>query len=146
MLKQEVRDPALYNAIITAIATGCSRLVEIANKVGENTSICTAYLKNLTALGLIKREVPYDEDSSRRSVYTIEDNMFRFWYRFIPENRSVISRGAAELAYKNIEPEISHYMGKAFEEICTHYLWRLLLAGKSPVNFLSLGRWWWRIR
>ena len=33
-------------------------------------------------------------------------------------------------------------MGKIFEEICTQYLWRLLLEGKSPVNFLSLGRWW----
>ena len=142
LLNREVRDPALYNAIISAIATGSSRLVEIANKVGENTSICTAYLKNLIALGLIKKEYPYGEESSRKSVYTIEDNMFRFWYRFIPENRSIISKGATDLAYKNIESAISHYMGKIFEEICTQYLWRLLLEGKSPVNFLSLGRWW----
>ena len=71
LLNREVRDPALYNAIISAIATGSSRLVEIANKVGENTSICTAYLKNLIALGLIKKEYPYGEESSRKSVYTI---------------------------------------------------------------------------
>lgn len=142
LLKQEVRDPALYNAIISAIATGSSRLVEIANKVGENTSICTAYLKNLIALGLIKKEFPYGEESSRKSVYTIEDNMFRFWYRFIPENRSIISRGAAELAYGNISREIPNYMGKIFEEICMQFLWRLLSEGKSSVNFLSLGRWW----
>ena len=34
LLKQEVREPALYNAIITAIATGASRMSEISEKVG----------------------------------------------------------------------------------------------------------------
>ncbi len=33
-------------------------------------------------------------------------------------------------------------MGKVFEEICKQYLWKLLLSGKSPVEFISLGRWW----
>ena len=33
-------------------------------------------------------------------------------------------------------------MGKVFEEICKQYLWKLLLAGKCPVQFSSLGRWW----
>ena len=32
-------------------------------------------------------------------------------------------------------------MGKVFEEIRKQYLWKLLLAGKSPVEFSSLGRW-----
>lgn len=34
------------------------------------------------------------------------------------------------------------YMGKVFEEICKQYLWKLLLVGKSPVEFKELGRWW----
>ena len=33
-------------------------------------------------------------------------------------------------------------MSKVFEEICRQYLWKLLLSGKSPVEFTSLGRWW----
>ncbi len=142
LLKQEVREPALYNAIITAIATGASRMAEISTKVGEDTSVCTAYLKNLIALGLVRRETPYGEKSSRKSLYVIADNMFRFWYRFVPENSSVIARGAADLAYKRIEPHLSDYMGKVFEEICKQYLWHLLLSGKSPVEFGGLGRWW----
>lgn len=68
--------------------------------------------------------------------------MFRFWYRFVPENNSIIARGADDLAYKRIEPFLSDYMGKVFEEICKQYLWKLLLAGKCPVEFSSLGRWW----
>ncbi len=92
LLKQEVREPALYNAIITAIATGASRMSKISGKVGESNSI--------------------------------------------------IARGAADLAYKRIEPYLSDYMGKVFEEICKQYLWKLLLSGECPVEFSSLGRWW----
>lgn len=142
LLKQEVREPALYNAIITAIATGASRMAEISTKVGEDTSVCATYLKNLIALGIIQKETPYGEKASRKSIYAIADNMFRFWYRFVPENSSIIARGAVDLAYKRVEPHLSDYMGKVFEEICRQYLWKLLLEGEAPVEFKNLGRWW----
>ena len=142
LLKQEVREPAIYNAVITAIAMGCSKMNEISNKIDEDTSVCATYIKNLIMLGIVKKESPYGEKSSRKTIYSIEDNMFRFWYRFVPENTSVISRGAANLAYKRIAPELSAYMGGVFEEICRQYLWKLLLEGKCAVNFNDLGRWW----
>ena len=142
LLKQEVREPAIYTAIITAIATGASRMSEISNKVGEETNVCSTYLKNLITLGIVQKETPYGKKASKKSIYSIDDNMFRFWYRFVPENASMIARGATELVYKRIEPYMSDYMGKVFEEICKQYLWKLLLDGKSPVEFTSLGRWW----
>ena len=142
LLKQEVREPAIYNAIITAIATGASRMSEISSKVGEDTNVCSIYLKNLLSLGIVQKETPYGEKASRKSIYSVEDNMFRFWYRFVPENNSIIARGANDLAYKRIEPHLSEHMGRVFEEICKQYLWKLLLTGNSPVEFSSLGRWW----
>lgn len=142
LLKQEVREPALYNAIITAMATGASRMAEISTKIGENTSVCAAYLNNLMMLGLVRKETPYGEKTSRKTIYSIDDHFFRFWYRFVPENNSVISRGAVDLAYKRIEPFLSDYMGKVFEEICKQYLWKLLMNGESPIEFRELGRWW----
>lgn len=142
LLKQEVREPAIYNAIISAIATGSSKLSEISSKIGENTSVCATYIKNLVSLGIIKKELPYGDVSVRKTIYSIEDNMFRFWYRFIPENTSIISRGAVDLAYSRIAPHLSEYMGAVFEEICKQYLWHELLKGNTPVNFSDLGRWW----
>ncbi len=142
LLKQEVREPAIYTAIITAIATGHSRMSEISSKVGENTNVCARYLKNLISLGIIKREMPYGETNSKKTIYSIEDNMFNFWYRFVLDNNSIIVRGATDLVYKKIEGQLSDYMGRIFEEICTQYLWKQLLEGKSPVEFVSLGRWW----
>ena len=142
LLKQEVREPAIYNAIITAVATGHSRMSEISTKVGESTTVCSGYLKNLISLGIIKKETPYGEKISKKSIYSIEDNMFRFWYRFVPDNASAIARGAENLVYKRIESQLNDYMGRVFEEICTQYLWKLLLTGKMPIEFVSLGRWW----
>lgn len=142
LLKQEVREPAIYTAIITAIASGYSRMSEIAGKVGEDTNVCANYIKNLVSLELVKKEMPYGENSSRKTIYSIEDNMFRFWYRFVLANNSIIVRGATDLAYKRIESQLTDYMGKVFEDICVQYLWNLLLTGKSPIEFHSLGRWW----
>lgn len=142
LLKQEVREPAVYNAIVTAIATGASKLSEISTKVGEDTSVCATYLKNLISLGIVKKETPYGDSSARKTIYSIEDNMFRFWYRFVPENTSIISRGATELAYNRIKPHLSDYMGAVFEEICKQYLWSLLLKGECMIDFADIGRWW----
>jgi AAA+ ATPase superfamily predicted ATPase len=115
---------------------------EISGKVGENTNVCSIYLKNLIGLGIVQKETPYGEKASKKSIYSINDNMFRFWYRFVPENASMIARGAADLVYQRIAPHLPEYMGKVFEEICKQYLWKLLLNEKSPVEFQSLGRWW----
>lgn len=142
LLKQEVREPAIYTAIITAIATGHSRMSEISTKVGEDTNVCARYLKNLINLGIVKKETPYGEKESKKSIYAIEDSMFRFWYRFVLDNNSIIVRGAADLVYKKIENQLSDYMGSVFEDICIQYLWKQLVLGKSPVEFVSLGRWW----
>lgn len=142
LLKQEVREPAIYTAIITAIATGASRMADISTKVGEDTSVCTTYIKNLISLGIVQKETPYGEKASRKTIYSIADNMFRFWYRFVLENNSIIARGADDLAYKRIEPYFTDYMGNVFEDISAQYLWKLLVSGKSPIEFTSLGRWW----
>ena len=142
LLKQEVREPAIYNAIITAIATGYSRMFEISTKVGEDSNVCSNYIKNLINLGIIKKETPYGEKASRKSIYAIEDNMFYFWYRFVVNNNSVIARGATDLVYKRIESQLCDYMERVFEEICTQYLWKQLIKGNMPIEFVSLGRWW----
>lgn len=142
ILKQEVREPAIYNAIITAVATGHSRMSEISTKVGESTTVCSGYLKNLIHLGIIRKETPYGEKDSKKTIYSIEDNMFRFWYRFVPDYASAIARGAVNLVYKRIEAQLNDYMGQVFEEICKQYLWKLLLTGNMPIEFTSLGRWW----
>ena len=55
LLKQEVREPAIYNAIITAIATGASRMSEISSKVGEDTKHYYLFAKSGFTKGCIDK-------------------------------------------------------------------------------------------
>lgn len=142
LLKQEVREAALYNAIITAVATGSTKLSEIAGKVGEETSACATCLKKLISLGIIRKEMPFADKSTKKTIYIIADNLFRFWYRFVPANLSIIENGMIGLAYKNISRHLNTYMGAVFEEICRQYLWEQNRQGKTAISFSELGRWW----
>jgi AAA+ ATPase superfamily predicted ATPase len=142
LLKQEVREPAHYNAIIRAIATGSARSSDIAGKVGLETSAAASYLKNLITLGIVQKETPITETSSRKTIYTISDGMFRFWYRFIPNNAALIQTGMTDRLWRKVQPQIPAFMGRVFEEICKQWLWRENAAGRLPVSFVNLGRWW----
>lgn len=142
LIKQECRDASQYNSIISAIANGASRLSEICTKTDIDTSLASSYISKLIGLGIVKKELPYGADNSRKAIYALEDSMFRFWYRFVQDNTSVINRGFTDMVYKKIEPRLSGFMGAVFEDICTQYMWKLLANGKSPVEFTDLGRWW----
>ncbi|MDR0491883.1 MAG: ATP-binding protein [Oscillospiraceae bacterium] len=142
LLKQELREPQMYNDIIIAIATGSSRLNEIATKTGLVTAACSKYLSSLISLGIVKKERPILAEKSKKTIYRLADNMFRFWYRFVPQNISQIQSGAGERVYGSIEQQIPSYMGEVFEEICKQYLWKENLAERLPFYFRDAGRWW----
>ena len=142
LLKQEIREAATYNAIISAIASGASRLSEIASKTRLETSACSAHLAKLMALGLIRKEEPFGEQSTRKTIYAVEDQLFRFWYRFIPSHISLLQNGMTDLVCARIMEQFPQYMGPVFEEICKQWLWQQNRQGRMPFTFMSLGRWW----
>ena len=141
LLKQELREPAIYNSVITAIAGGASRANEIATKVGVESAVCAKYLKVLLDLGIIKKETPITEKPGKKTIYTIGDNFFRFWYRFVPQNTSAISAGRIEQIYEPvIKRHLSDYMGLVFEQMCREYLLRY--ANDLPIILSDVGQWW----
>lgn len=141
LLKQELREPAIYNSVISAIAAGASRSNEISTKVGLESGVCAKYLKVLLDLGILKKETPITEKSGKKTIYVIDDNFFRFWYRFVPRNMSVISAGRMhpvyEQAVKRFYPD---YMGLVFEKMCQEYLLRY--AKDLPILLSNVGQWW----
>ena len=78
LLKQELREPAIYNAIIKAIAEGASRMNDIKLKVGEDSAVVAKYLKTLIGLGIVKKETPITEKPGKKTIYLLADNFFRF--------------------------------------------------------------------
>ena len=142
LLKQELREPAYYNAILTAIAGGASRQSEISDKAMVSREAGAAYLKNLISLRIVEKESPVGEKLPKRVVYRITDPLFRFWYRFIPNNLAWISRGLPDYVWQRVAPQLDTFMGPVFEEICRSYLWRELTLGRIQTVFTNLGRWW----
>lgn len=144
LLKQEVREPALYNSIIEAIATGSSKLNEIATKVGIESDKCGKYIFTLTDLKILEKVNPIgSQANSRKSIYKIKDNFFRFWYRFVFNNKALIEQGLLDEVIENkIKPSINDFLGLVYEEICTDYLKILNKNKKLPFIFEEIGKWW----
>lgn len=141
LLKQELREPAIYNSVISAIAAGASHSNEISTKVGLESGVCAKYLKVLLDLGILKKETPITEKPGKKTIYAIDDNFFRFWYRFVPQNMSVISAGRMRLIYEQaVKRFYPDYMGLVFEKMCQEYLLRY--AKDLPILLSNVGQWW----
>ena len=144
LMRQEVQEPGVYCAIIEAIAGGASRANEIAVKTGEESAKCLKYISTLRELGIVYKEVPFGEkETSRKALYSLSDFMFRFWYRYVSGNRTLLETDAQEIVWnRRIEPDYSHYMGQVFERVCRDYLLRQNSKGALPILFTEIGRWW----
>ena len=135
-----MREPASYSSIITAIAEGATKMSQIASQTGFSTNVCAKYLNVLMELGIVGKDTPVGENK-RKSLYVIKDNLFRFWYRFVPQNIALIVSGRFEQAYKYaIKDFFSDYMGLVFEQMCRDYL--LYVAEDLPIQIEKIGRWW----
>lgn len=144
LLRQEVQEPGVYSAIIEAIASGYTKANEISTKIGEDSAKCLKYIKTLCELGILHKETPFGEkETSRKTIYGISDFMFRFWYRYVFANRTLIETGAQQAVWlKKIEPDYNGYMGLVFEKVCADYLSDKNAKGELPILFTSIGRWW----
>lgn len=143
ILKQELREPRVYNDILDAIANGASKSNEIASKIHIQTSALNRYMDSLLELGIVKKEKPVGKAESRRTHYRIVDGCFRFWYRFVMPNQSAIMLGLSKSIYKKvISPHLSEYMGQGFEEIFMDYFDRWNKEESLPDLVTERGRWW----
>jgi len=140
LIKQELREPHLYNAIITVIANGSTRLSEIADKVSKPANLCETYIKKLISLGLVIKEKPTGEKTGTKSLYILNDNMFKFWFRYTQDNLTMILKGLGKKAADSIWPEINSFMGRCFEEVSIQYMWKNY--SSLPIQPKEIGRWW----
>ncbi|MBI2410755.1 MAG: ATP-binding protein [Candidatus Kerfeldbacteria bacterium] len=142
-LKEELREPKQYMAIIEAIAKGCAQFGHISNATGLEKNTLTKYLHVLQKLQLIAREVPVSEkhpQKSRKSIYTISDQFFRFWFRFVYPYKSDIEIGRLNEVEKKLHEEFSLLESVTHEQICRDDL--VNQYSKQLFPFERVGRWW----
>ena len=146
LMRQELREPALYNSILNAIGAGQTRPKEIAEKAGIDANTVGAYLKTLSALGLIQRTVPFGEDASRsrKGLWMFKDPFFDFWYHFVNPYVPLIESGATAGAvrYATSGGVFETYVGTQFEDMCMQWLLRECREGRLDFQPTAFGKWW----
>ncbi len=142
---EQIRDPALYNATLGAIATGETQFSRIQDKTGIEKGTLSHYLRTLLELGWIRKELPLGERSERRALYQVADPFLAFWYRFVVPLASALQFSDPHKVYEeHVAPHLAQYMGwNVFEEVCAQWL-RRNAADRLNLTIRELGRYWSR--
>ncbi|WP_256957757.1 ATP-binding protein [Thermococcus litoralis] len=140
LLRSELREPARYFAILKAIAFGKTKFGKIVSFTGLPSSTVSQYLSNLQTLHIVEERHPVGEPERKRNArYYLNDNYYNFWFRFIYPNRSqLLEFGHIE----GFEDEYNRYLGFVFEKVAKQFLKWLNKAGKLPLRFTEIGKWW----
>lgn len=142
LLKEELREPRNYMAILRAVAQGKRKFGEIVNETGLATNVLHKYLQVLEELQLTEREVPVTENApsrSKRSLYGIQDPSITLWFQCGYPFVSDLELGEAGPALRRFRQVLPHSLGRAYERIA-----RELLRRTTELSFplQRLGRWW----
>lgn len=138
VLQEELKEPRIYYSIVKSIAKGNSKLGNIINDTGIDKASITKYLSVLSNLQILERTTPLTENplKSRKGLYQLKDNYFKFWFRFVFENNKYIEQNMEEQLLKNeILPNLNIYVSTCFEEIAKE-----LIKEKYPEHLI--GKWW----
>ena len=142
--EQVIRDPGAYFAIVREVAAGRTTVSEIANGAQVSVPNLTKMLRRLVELGYLEARAPLSPQGpeARRTSYRLADPFFRFWFRFVFPNRSLLERGRVKEVLGIVERDMDAYMGLAFEDCCREWAGRF--AGDALPASQQLGSWWSR--
>lgn len=114
-ISNEKQSPALYNSILSAVATGHTKNSEIASFIGSED--ISYPLKVLVEAELLEKRV------SKKPYYILNDSMLEFWFRYVNKATSLINAGRGEVYYlSNVREHLHEFMGKVFEKMAREYL------------------------
>ncbi len=123
-----------YFSILSAIASGKTRRNEIESVIGRQVGGHLSRLED--DYGIIAREMPvYAKPLSKNAVYTIRDNFFTFWFRFIFKYAHILEIGGYSQLRQIIERDYATFSGLMLERY-----FRAKAAEQQ--TFTRIGRWW----
>ncbi len=142
ILKEEFREPKNYLSILKAISWGKRKFGEIANETGLEKNVLTKYLMTLEKLYVIEKEVTSTEDTphkSRKGLYRISDNFFRFWFQYVFPYKSDLEIGRFDEVSRKIKESFNILASNVYEKVSIEILWGFR---EKIFPFERVGRWW----
>ncbi len=119
LLREELRDPHTYNAVLSAIARGYTTPAKIAEVAGLDPSHTHKYLHVLEHLGVVERRVPLFK---KKGSYRIRDPVVRTWFTLVEPVLELLELGQTSEAAKTILEKIDVYTAPVWEDIVRAYL------------------------
>jgi len=145
ILSQEIDAPSTYFSILSAIAHGEHKLGGIAKRLEVKVQGLNRYLETLRELDLVGRYVPITEKNpakSKKGLYRIKDNFFRFWFRFVFPQMSHIELDNYDLILENIRENFAVFCSFVYERVALEILQQHITNGAIKKNFILFGKWW----
>jgi len=146
LLQKEVSEIGSYFSLIKAIAFGNRKLADIAGVLGVKQTSLTKYLKVLSDLDLVEREVPVTEampEKSKSGLYKISDNFIAFWFKFVYPYRSYLEKGDDAFVLSQIKKgSVQNYASFVYEDVCREKMWKYSANRYWNFGFDKVGRYW----
>lgn len=134
LIEEFGKDYGVYFSILSAIACGKTSRSEIENIVGKEIGGYLTKLEN--EYEVISKKQPIFEKSSTKNVrYTIEDNFFTFWFRFIYKYNYMLEVENYDAVKTIINRDYETFSGLMLER----YFKRILIESKK---YTCIGSWW----
>ena len=134
LIEEFGKDYGVYFSILSAIARGKTSRSEIESVVGKEIGGYLTKLEN--EYDIIAKKQPLFEKSSTKNVrYTIEDNFFTFWFRFIYKYSYMLEIENYESVKTIINRDYETFSGLMLER----YFRRVLIERQA---YTRIGGWW----
>lgn len=138
ILQNEVNEPMTYFSILEIIAKGEHKIGQIAGKLDKNVQNITSFISKLIELDIIYKDVPITEENphkSKKGLYFIKDNFFRFWFNYVLPYKSFLEIGNTEFVLKKIKKNFHGFVSQNYENLAISHLLK-------KYDLLKCGRWW----
>ena len=146
LLTDEVQVPTNYFSIIMVIADGNHKLGTIAGILGLETSALTPYLKTLSELGFIEKQVPVTEknaEKTRKGLYFISDNFLRFWFRYVYPYKGELEIDNMQISLDELDKDFKEkFVAFAYKDICKEIFARLCSDKAIEFTPSKIGSYW----
>jgi len=134
MVMSEYKSPYKVEAVLSSIASGRTRLKDIAASSGLDEPDCLKILRELESNGAVGRRTGM-LGSPKRPEYLILDPLLSFCHGFLIPRASMLRMRDSSRAYDELTPYMRTYLGKRFELFCRDYV-------SDNYAVTEMGSWW----
>lgn len=163
LMLEELREPAVYNTILAALAAGMEKLDDLYRHTGFPRAKLSVYLSSLMERNWVEKVFSLEPaetagkkssagSRAKKGIYRICNSYVRFYYTYLFHGEGRLFRMSGERFYNTcILPDRDRYLQDSLRKICLQHIEECGRSGELPVRAERAGGWsgkkdilmWW---